>query len=449
MKPTPLTSILVQLGNPSISKDTSTVVTGVQVDSRLIKPGELFFALEGGKVDGHQYIADAAAKGASGVVVRNSYQGADHGLPLIRVADPLKTLHEWAKSTLKSSKAKVVAVTGSIGKTTTKEFITTLLKEKYSVTSTPGNSNSQTSTPLVILNLFCGDEDVIVLEMGMTHPGQIAALVNIAPPDVAVLTTVALVHACNFPSLGDIARAKAEIFSHPKTTTGILSYDIANFNELLHIGSCRKVSFSTKSHDADYFLREVADGLQIYSPQGKAHLPSLDLPGKHNQHNLLAAIAVARSMDLQWEEIASGIPKLKLFERRLEFVEKQGVLFVNDSYNANAVSIKAALDTLPAPKNGGKKIAVIGEMLELGKFTEECHMEVAEAALEHVDSMICMGANCKTIVERWNAAKRPVIWKMNIEDVVAELQKQTKPGDVVLLKGSRANGLWRVLPAYD
>lgn len=450
MQNTPLATIVNDFEGFQTNDDLSNVqVSGAAVDSRLVKAGDVFFAMQGAKVDGHDFLQDAAEKGAKAVVIQKDFKTTFNAIPVIRVEDPLKALQNWAKMTLKHYKMKVIAITGSVGKTTTKEFLHTLLKEKYRVTATPGNSNSQTSTPLVILNHVKGDEEILILEMGMTHPGQITKLVDIAPPDIAVITTVALAHACNFASIEDIARAKAEIFSHPKTAIGILSKDISNFDELTTLGSCKKVSFSVKSHHADYFLRENSQMLQVYFPQGRAQLPLLELPGKHNLHNFLAAVAVARSLNLTWEDIASAMPNLRLHERRLEFVEKQGVLFVNDSYNANSLSMKAALDSMPSPKNGGKRIAVIGEMLELGKFTESCHLEVAEAALNKVDNMICMGANCKTILDKWQQENRNVILKMNIEDVIAELKKQVNAGDVVLLKGSRLNGLWRVLPAFD
>lgn len=446
-----LTQISCRLEYLSIScKDPrQIIISGMSVDSRLINPGNLFFALKGAKVDGHQHLAEAFAKGAAAAVVQNHYNGPDFGLPLVRVEDPLIALQSLARETLRSHHVKVVGVTGSLGKTTTKDFIATLLREKYIVAASPGNSNSQIGLPLSILNHMRGNEDVLVQEMGMTHANQISALVEIAPPNVAVITSVALVHACNFPSIEAIGLAKGEIFSHKKTSLGILSRDISNFSELAEIGTCPKLSFSTNKHDSDYFVRDSIDGLQIYCPEGRVLLPVLPIPGRHNLHNFMAALAVARNLNLSWEQILSGITKLQLPERRFEQVEKQGILFVNDSYNASVMSVKAALECLPKPSEGGKTIAVIGQMLELGRYSDDCHLDIAEAALGCVDRMICIGAACGPIVECWTSAQREVVWVKNLDDVVGELKRQVVVGDVVLLKGASANELWKVLEAFD
>lgn len=451
MQKTPLSQILRRLGDHKISVDKTPEIflTGAAVDSRLYHPGQLFFALKGGKEDGHSYLAEVAAKGASAAVVDATYEGPSHGLLLIRVQNPLRALQELAKATLGSYPTKVVAVTGSLGKTTTKGFISTLLQERYRVAASPGNSNSQIGAPLAILNEMTGNEEIWVQEMGMTHPGQILDLIKIAPPTIAVLTTVALVHACNFGSLREIAVTKGEIFSHPQTTLGILSRDIEDYSEVALLGACRKVSFSTENPMADYKLSVTKEGIQITSKDDSCNLPPLNIPGRHNLHNFLAAVAVARNLGLTWDQIRSGMSKLHLLERRLEHIEKKGILFINDSYNASAVSVKAALESLPAPKSGGKRIAVIGEMLELGQFSAQCHLDVAEAALGRVDSMICMGKACEPIVQKWEQEKRPVVWSTNLSKVVEALQQQVKAGDVVLLKGSRANRLWEVLAAYE
>lgn len=421
--------------------------SGVAVDSRLVQPNEIFFALEGAKVDGHAFLGQAAVRGATAAVVSKAYAGPDHGLILVKVDDPLAALQHLAKSTLSAYKARIVAVTGSVGKTTTKDFITTLLRTKYRLASSPGNHNSQIGLPLTILNHTQGDEEVIVLEMGMTGAGHIANLVQVAPPDIAVVTAVALNHVSNFSSFEQIALAKAEIFSNPKTSLGILPRELTDYDTMAAIGSCSKQSFSLMAGvEADFILREEGESLRVYH-NGKraATLSRPYFPGKHNLHNFLAAITAARNLHVSWEEIQSGIPLLTLPEKRLQHVEIGGVLFVNDSYNAVDISVKAAIDSLPAPKAGGKTIAVLGEMLELGPFSEKCHREVGEHALKSIDSMICLGKECRPIHTCWMDAGRPVKWLMDFDDVVAELRRQLQPGDVVLLKGSRSNGLCRIL----
>ena len=418
---------------------------GVCVDTRLLEKGNLFFALPGAQVDGHSYLEDAAKKGASGAVVKEDYRGPSFGMPLIRVKGVLEAIQALAKHVKKNSQAQVVAVTGSIGKTTTKEFIATLLKEKYKVAHSPGNSNSQIGLPLAVLNHTSGDEDVWVIEMGMTHPGNLTQLVQIVPPDVALITMTTLVHACNFSGLEGIGVAKGEIFSHPKTRIGLLDYAIVNRDALEKIGTCRKATFAIDVENATYSLRIVGEKMILKSPQGAFELPMLPLQGSHNRHNFLAAAATALEMGVSEDQILAALSKLQLPERRLQFVEKNGALFVNDAYNACVPSIKGALESLPAPKGNGRKIAVLSEMAELGGFAEACHKEVGEHALQYVDLMLCFGPHCKTIKDIWEAAGASVEWFMTRDEIVQAVKRHVKPGDVVLLKGARSRKMDKIL----
>lgn len=423
---------------------------GVSVDSRQVKSGDLFFALKGAHADGHYFLHDAASKGASAAVVSKTFEGCGLQLPLIYVEDVLQTLQTFAKKWIEKWQPKIVAVTGSVGKTTTKDFIAAFLGMRYRVASSPGNSNSQIGLPLALLNHTVGEEEILIIEMGMTHPGNILGLVQIAPPDIALLTGTALVHACNFDSLAAIGRAKGEIFSHPKTRLGIMDCAIVNFEEIANIGTCPKISFGlckqgVEQPVADYTLQVVDNQMLIAAPESQMTLDLLPLPGVHNRHNYLAAVAVARHFGLSWEEIRHKTPSLRLPERRLQFLEKNGILFLNDSYNASMVSVKAALESLPPPQKGSKRIAVIGEMLELGSFSEYCHREVGEYAFQYVDQMFCFGKECIAIRDCWQAAGKPVEWHLERSAIVEKLKKILSPGDVVLLKGSRSKEVWRVM----
>ena len=439
MKPTTIQESACALGKETKSK---AIVKGVAVDTRLTRPGDLFFALPGDRVDGHTFLEQAAKSGAAGAVVKTGYQEESFGLALIHVDDVLEALQNLAKNILQRSHARIVAVTGSLGKTTTKGFIVSLLKNKYRVTASPGNSNSQIGLPLAIINEVTLEEDLIVLEMGMTLPGQISKLIQIAPPHIAVVTTVALVHACSFDSIDDIARAKSEIFTHPATEIGIYHRDVDHQGVLSQSGVCEKLSFSTTSPEADFYMTSDA----IIGPSKiPEHFPPLAIPGAHNKHNFLCAVAVAKCLGMSTEEIIAAQAQLELPERRLQFIEKCGALFINDAYNASELSIKAALNSLPEPKPGGKKIAVLGGIVELGKFSEACHRAVGEYALDRVDHLFCFGDDCLPIAERWLAVERRVVWGENRGEVVAALRKELQPGDVVLLKGSRAKEVWKVL----
>lgn len=422
------------------------IIQGYCIDSRSIKVGELFFALKGERTDGHAFLQDIRQKGALAAIVSHSYQGDSYGLYLIRVEDPLHALQEIARIALSRCSTRIVAITGSLGKTSTKEFTKLLLSTKYRVAASPGNSNSQVGVPLAILNHSTGDEDIFIIEMGMTMPGHITRLVQIAPPEVAVITTVALVHACNFDAIEDIAWAKAEIFSHPHTRLGILHRNISNFADICRVGSCHKISFSTTSSDVDYSLEMVPPYmLQAKLEKADILLGQLPVPGSHNYHNFLAAIAVARHFNIGWEEIKGAISSMTLPDRRLQFVRYRDILFLNDSYNAAEMSVKAALESLPQPEEKGRKIAVLGSMLELGKFSQDCHQRVGEFALKHVEQMYCLGEECLPIYEVWKKARRPVQFFKNRADLVACLRNDLKPSDVVLIKGSRGKELWKIL----
>ncbi len=415
-------------------------VSSFCTDSRQVSPGSLFFALKGQKADAHAFLSEVAEKGALGAVVQENYQGPSYGLALIRVKDVLEALQQLAREWLLHCKVRVVAVTGSVGKTSTKEFVATLLKQKFQVASSPGNSNSQVGLPLAILNHVKETDQILVQEMGMTEAGQISRLVAIAPPEVAILTMVALVHACNFESLKGIAMAKAEVFGSGQTKLGIVLRDCEYFDEIC--GSCARVSFSVNDPSAEYFL----DQNELYE-RGKwaLSISELPVPGEHNRQNLLAAIAAARYFCLEWDEIQKGISQLTLPERRLQLVEKKGLKFLNDSYNASTVSMKASFKSLPKPAPGSKTVAVLGEMLELGQFSDACHREVGEAALGVVDRMICFGKGCGPIVACWKEAKKPVQWTCDRAEMMKILRETAAQGDVVLLKGSRANELWKVI----
>lgn len=428
----------------------NTAFSGVSVDSRMHHPDNLFFALAGVKTDGHHYLQEISSKGAVAAVVKDDYQGPDYGLTLLRVADPLEALQNLGKKILQRSKSRIVAVTGSVGKTTTKDFITTLLKEKFNVASTPGNSNSQIGVPLAILNHMNGQEDIIVIEMGMTHPGNIRKLVDIAPPECAVITSVALVHACNFNSLEDIAKAKAEILTHPLTKVGIINRDIVNFTEISKIGSSKKISFADSSSSADYTVHPHEADQLIINFQGSVYkLGSFPIPGKHNQTNFLAAVACARYFGMSWDEIAVGMSKLVLPALRWQTIKKDGVLFINDAYNASPIAVEAALENIPTPQAGGRKIAVLADMLELGQFSEKSHREIGHYALNFVDLMFCYGTESRYILDCWQKAERPVQWFSERVELARALQNHLRAGDVVLIKGSRGTQISKLLDELE
>jgi UDP-N-acetylmuramoyl-tripeptide--D-alanyl-D-alanine ligase len=424
-------------------------ITGYTVDSRMVQPGHLFFALPGAQVNGHAFLNLVAAAGARAAVVDRGYRGPDFGMALLPVDDVLKALQMLAQRMLSDQRPLIVAITGSVGKTTTKEFIRVLLCQNYRTVASPGNQNSQIGLPLTILNSTDGSEELLVLEMGMTMPTQIAQLVAIAPPDIAVITSVALVHAENFASLEAIACAKGEIFSSSQTSVGLLPREVCDFDTLSHSGSCRKRSFTITDREADYRLVAHEPSLSVLTAGQEQSLGVFGVPGAHNRHNLLAAVAVARELKLSWAEIRARVPSLNLPERRLQTVEKQGIIFINDSYNAPPIGVQAALSNLPQPRPGGRRIAVLGTMPELGKFSVQCHREIGEHALGIVDQMFCLGSECQPIYEIWMRAGKPVAWFLEKTALREALRGTLRAGDVVLIKGANGKQMWQLLDDWE
>ncbi len=394
------------------------------IDSRKVLKGDLYCALPGRHVNGEDFVEEVFKKGAVAALVSKGYTGPVFGTT-IYVEDVMETLQDLARKVFQQNRPKyVIAITGSLGKTTTKEFVCTLLESTFNIFKTPGNYNSQVGLPLAILNGFDGQE-VAVLEMGMTHAGQIEKLVSICPPDIALITKIALVHAENFSSLEGIEQAKAEIFSHIRTNLGIYPSESGN---LKNYGTCEKKAFGP---DSD-FLR----------------FAEMKFNELHLRHNLLAALTIAFSLPVEIEEVQKQLQKLTLPEMRMEKIKKNGVFFINDSYNAAPDSVKAALIALPLPEKGKKRIAIIGEMAELGTFSEDCHRNVGIEALKHVDHLICYGCKCAPMAEVWNAHSRPVAHLNDHEKVAEYLRGLVEPGDVVLLKGSNSTKMWTIMDKF-
>lgn len=384
------------------------------VDSRKVAPGSVFFAIDGEHVDGHTFLKEAAERGAVAAVVAEGYAKESFGLNLFHVKDPVKTLQEMAQLKQSQRNMIVIGVTGSVGKTTTKEFIAQILSKKFNVGKSPGNSNSQIGLPLTLLNVLKDDQEIAVLEMGMNHKGEISLLTKLAPPDIAVITAIELVHAANFHSLREIAEAKAEILSHPKTKLCFIHEKVSSYP----LPDVKKIVFS---------MKDCVGGEQ---------LPS------HLKGNLGAAILISRHLGMSEEEILSAAKELKTHERRFQTLFKKGVHLVNDSYNASEPSMTAAINSLP--QSSGKTVAVLGEMLELGKFSEECHERVGKEALANIDQLFLVGNGCKPIQKIFEEAGKQVKIYPSGSSVVEDLKAALKPGDVLLLKGSSFWKLWEL-----
>ena len=399
--------------------DRHLPIVSFAIDSREVEKGSIFFALSGEKVHGHDFLQEVSRKGAFAAVVESDYRGENFGLVLFYVDDVVRALQDVARKALLERKTRVIGITGSIGKTTTKEFLYEVLRTKFRVEKTVGNRNTQRTLPLAILNAK-GDEDFLILEMSMTAKGHIRNLVRMAPPEIVIITPIAYSHAYHFQDLEEIASAKMEIFT-VKTDFAVIHEKSADLRTVQEGCICEHVIYPQP--------------LPFPSPFDETHLTE----------NVSAAVLVGSYLGLTNEEMSLAARRLKPYEHRFEKKNIRGITFIDDAYNANSTSMIAALHNLPKPQLGKKTIAVLGSMGELGKFSEECHREVAEVALGRVDMLYCIGEEAKPMVEMFQTGGKPASFFTCYDELKENLHKVAVEGDVVLVKGSNFHKLWQVI----
>lgn len=422
------------------SKDID--IDGFAIDSRLVKKGNLFFALKGNNFDGHDFLEEVAKKGAPAAIVESHYEGKTCGLILIKVPNVTEAIQKLAQIIQSQRKQKIIGITGSVGKTTTKEFLSILLSEKYNVSKTPGNQNSQLGLPLSILNAQ-GTEEFFIAEMGMTHFGHIRRLVEIAPPDIGLITKIGYSHVESFSNgLEGIAKAKMEIFSHPYTKLGVVNAQVLGFKAAKSYQNKIQKSYALEPIQADYILEK---GWCIR--EENQYSPTFQLPfyETHFCEDFIGAVAIARLLNLSWTEIINGIQNLKTIKLRFEKIEKEGITFINDTYNNSPEAMICALNNLPLPGFGGKIVAVLGEMRYLGNFSEKMHRYVGQVAIDKVDHLLCYGKGCLPMMDVFQKSGKPVEMFHELRILKLKLFEMLKKGDVVLLRGSNPVKLWQIL----
>lgn len=420
--------------------------TGVSIDSRTIAPGALFVALKGDRFDGHAFVGPAIERGAAGVLVSEAAPGSGRAA-VIRVADTLGALQRLGHEVRRRSGARVVAITGSAGKTTTKEVTAALLETRYRVYRNRGNLNNHIGLPLSLTELAQGHE-VAVVELGMNHAGEIRTLVGIADPDVRVWTNVGDAHIGFFGSREAIADAKAEILERatPKTVV------VANADEPLvmrHVGKFagRRVTFG-ESAGADVRATDVVDRgfdgttATVETPAGRVEI-AVPLPGRAQLSNVLAATAVAIEFDVPVSNISERVRTLAPVARRGAVTRlASGARLVDDSYNASPAAVSAMLTALAATSATGRRIAVLGEMLELGNQATALHEGAGRAAARaRVDELVVIGGAAADGLVTGAVAggiDRQRIHRFADSATAADaIARLVQPGDLVLVKGSR------------
>jgi UDP-N-acetylmuramoyl-tripeptide--D-alanyl-D-alanine ligase len=433
----PLAAIASVLGTPAAGLSPGdTIVTGWSVDTRTLQPGDLFFALSGPHRDGHDYVPIAIEKRAAAVVVERPTPNAN----ALVVADSLAALQQLAAWARRHWGGRIVGVTGSAGKTTTKDAIAHLLSVELPVGMTIGNFNNHLGVPLSILRLP-DDARVGVLEMGMNHPGEIRALAAIAVPDIGVVTNVGYAHVEAFDSIEGVALAKRELIEalDPRHGVAVLNADdprVMRFREI-HRGPV--ISFGL-SAGADVRAEEI-----VYQPEGtRFRVAGVDfhttLSGRHGVLNLLAALAVARVFEIPPERLRDAVRSFTIGSMRGERLERRGIIVWNDCYNSNPEAVRAMLEVLRATP-ARRHIAVLGEMLELGAASEFLHRQTGRcAAGSGLDMLIGVRGAARWIVEEAARAGMPPQAAHFFEDPCEAgkfLRQLAGPGDAILFKGSR------------
>lgn len=420
---------------------------GIVLDSRKVEPGFVFVATVGEKADGHSFITEVFEKGAIGVVCEREPE--DLPGPCILVKDSFQALQDIAEFYRKQMPVPVVGVTGSVGKTSTKEFIASVLEQKYKTHKTRGNFNNEVGVPLTLLSMP-EDTQAAVVEMGINHFGEMRRLSRMVKPDICVMTNIGQCHLEFLGSRDGILKAKSEIFDFMNPEGWVcLNGDDDKLASIEEVRGKKPVRFGF-SADNDIWADEVV-GKGLLGSTARIHAGEMNfqaeipLPGAHMIRNALAATAVGQKLGLTAEQIAVGIASVQAVSGRSRVAEAGGLVLIDDCYNANPVSMKAAIDLLSLAL--GRKVAVLGDMFELGEKEKELHAEVGAYAAAHgVDCLLCAG---KLSESMYAAAKEAGMKDAHHfpdrEALLLQLEKLLRPGDSVLIKASHGMGYEKIV----
>ena len=442
MIPLKLKEIAEAIGAKTNIEIPDVEITNICTDSRDVRPGSIFVALCGERFDGHAFVKTAMENGALWAVVQKE---GDYGTDkLLFVNTTRQAFLDIAGLYRSKFSPKVVAVTGSVGKTTTREMIAAVIKSRYKTLKTENNLNNEVGVPKTILEL---DESIeaMVLEFGMVNLGEIRELTVPAKPDIAVITCIGTCHIENLGSRENIKKAKFEIVEGLKKGGTLLLNKDNDMLQSVCLPEHNVVYYSVRDVSADIVAKDIAehDGetdFVIVTKDGEypAHIPTM---GEHNVLNALAGFGAGVAAGIEPEQCAAALANFKNTGMRQKIKVCRGVTVVEDCYNANPDSMKAAMKTLGAQKlaDGAQKIAVLGDMLELGAVAESSHYEIGKFAAENADMIFCYGELSKLIAAgAWvNGMKTTAFHFETKEELAKELRKTAKPGDMVWLKASR------------
>ena len=436
-----------------VTGDLAVPVTGVSIDSRALAVGEAFFAIKGHRLDGHTYLAEAAGRGSACLIVHELPDEVPPNVPLVLVQDTTRALGRLAAWHRGKFSIPVVAVTGSNGKTTTKELIAAILATRWNTLKPAGSFNNQWGLPLTLLGLG-REHGALVVELGTNQPGEIAELAALASPTVGAVTVVAPVHTEFLGSIDGVREEKAGLVrALPPDGLAVLNADDPRVASMKRDTRARVVTVGATNPADVRAVGEVTDGPEglafMVEHAGNRQRIALHFSGRHNVTNALVAAGVGVALGFSLAEIATGLTSARPVKGRCVWRTVGDVRILDDTYNANPASVRAALDTVAAHRNNARLVVVLGDMLELGPGVDEAHREIGRyAASAGAAVVIGMGRHVGLLIEAARAAGvGEVRHTETFEDTVAFLLKELAPGDVVLVKGSRGMRMERIVDA--
>ncbi len=431
-------------GGKLISGTSTERILNICIDSRKVACGDLFIPIKGERFDGHDFLVPSLQAGAVAALTQQDVPAIE-GKAIIRVDDTQKALKDIAAWYRGLFDIPLVGITGSVGKTSTKDMIASVLAEKYSVLKTQGNFNNEIGLPLTLFNLDKSHE-AAVIEMGMSNLGEISRLTAIAKPHIAVITNIGMSHIENLGSRENILKAKLEILEG-LDSNGLV---VLNSDDGFLAGVAKNLAFRTKMYgienEADYRAYNVKNQgengtdftVKIGEIEYNVHIP---VPGIHNVYNALAAMAAGVELGIPVESIIQGIAKFSSGNMRLNIITHNGIKIINDAYNASPNSMEAAINVLKDVAAGGRSAAVLGDMLELGDWAPEAHRGVGIfAAAKAVSCLVAVGQNARYIAQGARESGMPEAQIHSFdsnEEAIRYLRTWLQSGDVVLVKGSR------------
>ena len=412
-------------------------------DSRQMTNGGMYIPLKGERFDGHNFIESAFQTGAQAIISEKDVNYEDK--IVIKVKDTHQALKDMARYLRNHRPVKVVGVTGSVGKTSTRDMVYSVVKQKYKTLKTEGNYNNEIGLPLTILRYH--DEEVLVLEMGMNHLQEMSRLSMIARPDIACITNVGTAHIGELGSRENILKAKLEIINGMKEGSTLIinqDNDILQTVELPHLNVVRVGKGKEASIQASHIVLEETKSSFEVEYQGKKEIIEVPVQGEHNISNALIAIAVGIELNISLEDIKKGIQEFKLTKNRMDILEKNHKTVIDGTYNASVDSMKSSIDVLANYKK--RKVAILADMLELGDYSQQLHEEVGSyVASKGIDILVCVGKEAKYIYQKARESMKDVYYFESNQEVIARLDELLKEDDVILVKGSHSMNLKEVV----